>query len=99
MAIYELRTYTAAVGKLAEIVALYNSAGWPALSKHPKKLLARIGNSTEYGEVWHEFWARNHCGFPESELAQLPNCGSLAASRLSASHTRSLTRSESESPP
>ena len=74
MAIYELRTYTAAVGKLAEIVALYNSAGWPALSKHPKKLLARIGNSTEYGEVWHGFWARNHCGFPESELAQLPNC-------------------------
>ena len=26
----------------------------------------RIGNSTAYGEVWHGFWARNHCGFPES---------------------------------
>ena len=34
----------------------------------------RIGTSTAYGEVRDGFWARNHCGFPESELAQLPNC-------------------------
>ena len=34
----------------------------------------RIENSTAYGEVWHGFWARNHCSFPEFELAQLPNC-------------------------
>jgi len=33
----------------------------------------RIGNSTALGEVWHGFWARNHCGYPKSELTQLIN--------------------------
>jgi hypothetical protein len=32
MALYELRTYTLYVGKLAEAVKLYGEAGWPALS-------------------------------------------------------------------
>jgi len=36
MAIYELRTYSAIVGKMAELTALYTQEGWPALSKHPK---------------------------------------------------------------
>lgn len=39
MAIYELRTYTAVVGKMATIVDLYKAEGWPALSKHPPKLI------------------------------------------------------------
>ena len=38
MAIYELRTYTVTVGKMNDVVALYQAEGWPALSKHPKKL-------------------------------------------------------------
>ncbi len=38
MAIYELRTYTVVVGKMTDVVELYKSTGWPALSKHPKKL-------------------------------------------------------------
>lgn len=38
MAIYELRTYTATVGKMNDIVALYQTLGWPALSKHPDRL-------------------------------------------------------------
>ena len=38
MAIYELRTYTATVGKMSEITMLYQTLGWPALSKHPQKL-------------------------------------------------------------
>ncbi len=33
MAIYELRTYTFHVGKLAEAVELYKRHGWPALEK------------------------------------------------------------------
>jgi hypothetical protein len=39
MAIYELRTYSAIVGKMSQIVDLYKSEGWPALSKHPPKLV------------------------------------------------------------
>ena len=32
--IYELRTYTLQVGKLAEAVELYQGIGWPALARH-----------------------------------------------------------------
>ena len=39
MAIYELRTYAAIVGKMAELTALYTNEGWPALAKHPQKLV------------------------------------------------------------
>ncbi|MGE0310550.1 MAG: NIPSNAP family protein [Lautropia sp.] len=39
MAIYELRTYQAIVGKMPEIVELYKNEGWPALEKHPKRLV------------------------------------------------------------
>lgn len=39
MAIYELRTYDVVVGKMAEAVKLYKTEGWPALEKHPKKLV------------------------------------------------------------
>ena len=34
LALYELRTYTLYVGKLAEARQLYESLGWPALSRH-----------------------------------------------------------------
>ena len=33
MALYEMRTYTVQVGKLAEVVALYKEEGWPVLEK------------------------------------------------------------------
>ena len=39
MAVYELRTYTLQVGKLAEAVEHYRNEGWPALQKHPAKLV------------------------------------------------------------
>ena len=39
MAIYELRTYSAIVGKMSELVGLYKNEGWPVLSKHPPKLV------------------------------------------------------------
>ena len=41
MAIYELRTYTLYVGKMAEAVKLYQEIGFPAMQKgeHDKKLV------------------------------------------------------------
>ncbi len=33
MAIYELRTYDIVVGKMAEVLKLYQSAGYPAIEK------------------------------------------------------------------
>ncbi|MGE4078441.1 MAG: hypothetical protein AB7F22_23080 [Reyranella sp.] len=42
MALYELRTYTFHVGKMAEAVKLYQELGFPALHKggHDKNLVA-----------------------------------------------------------
>ena len=34
MALYELRTYSLYVGKLAEALELYQREGWPALGRH-----------------------------------------------------------------
>ena len=39
MAVYELRTYDVVVGKMSEVVQLYQQEGWPALQKHPAKLV------------------------------------------------------------
>lgn len=39
MAIYELRTYDVVVGKMAEVVSLYNTEGWPAVQRHPERLV------------------------------------------------------------
>jgi hypothetical protein len=56
MAIYELRTYSAIVGKMAELTALYTHEGWPALSKHPQKLVGYftgdIGALNELIHIW-----------------------------------------------
>ena len=39
MAIYELRTYDVVVGKMAEVISLYNTEGWPAVQRHPERLV------------------------------------------------------------
>jgi hypothetical protein len=39
MPIYELRTYDVIVGKMSEVVNLYKTLGWPALAKHPQRLV------------------------------------------------------------
>jgi len=58
MALYELRTYTLYVGKMAEATKLYQELGYPALEKggHHGKLIgyfqpiaARSTNSCTYG--------------------------------------------------
>jgi len=56
MAIYELRTYTLYVGKLAEAVKLYSEVGWPALSKYEDKLVGYftgdVGALNQIIHVW-----------------------------------------------
>ncbi len=48
MALYELRTYTLHVGKMAEVVKLYQEFGFPALQKagNDKKLVGYFQSDT-----------------------------------------------------
>ena len=69
MAIYEQRTYTVIVGKMAEVVQLYQAEGWPALAQHPARLLGYftgdIGALNQLVHLWkfeddadrRTFWA------------------------------------------
>jgi hypothetical protein len=58
MAIYELRTYTLYVGKMAEAVKLYTDFGYPALKQggHDKKLVgyfqADTGSINQLLHLW-----------------------------------------------
>ena len=69
MAIYELRTYKVTVGKMNDVIDLYKTQGWPALSKHPSRLCGYftgdIGAINELVHLWkfeddadrRAFWA------------------------------------------
>lgn len=69
MAIYELRTYAVTVGKMAEVTALYANEGYPALARHPQKLVGYftgdVGALNELIHLWkfdddadrRAFWA------------------------------------------
>ncbi|MBM3490158.1 MAG: NIPSNAP family protein [Alphaproteobacteria bacterium] len=58
MALYELRTYTLYVGKMAEVVKLYQEEGYPALVKggHAKRLLgyfqSDVGTINQLVHLW-----------------------------------------------
>jgi hypothetical protein len=58
MALYELRTYTLYVGKMAEIVKLYSELGYPALEKggQAKKLVgyfqSDVGTINQLVHLW-----------------------------------------------
>ena len=56
MALYELRTYTLYVGKLAEAVELYNAEGWPALRNYQDKLVGYftgdVGSLNQLVHLW-----------------------------------------------
>ncbi|MEO5695729.1 MAG: NIPSNAP family protein [Burkholderiaceae bacterium] len=56
MAIYEMRTYTVVVGKMADVVTLYETEGWPALQKQPNKLVGYftgdIGALNQLVHLW-----------------------------------------------
>lgn len=54
MAIYELRTYDVVVGKMAEAIALYNTEGWPAIQRHPERLVGYfIGDVGAINQIIH----------------------------------------------
>jgi hypothetical protein len=69
MAIYEQRTYAVVVGKMSEVIRLYQAEGWPALSHHPAKLLGYfvgdVGALNQLVHLWkfdddadrRAFWA------------------------------------------
>lgn len=56
MAIFELRTYDIVVGKMADCVALYQAEGWPALQKHPPRLVGYftgdVGAMNQIVHLW-----------------------------------------------
>jgi hypothetical protein len=54
MAIFELRTYQVKVGNMAAVSALYQQEGWPALAKHPSKLVSYfIGDVGALNQLVH----------------------------------------------
>jgi hypothetical protein len=69
MAIYEMRTYQAIVGKMGEIVELYKTLGYHAIERHTKKLvgyfIGDIGALHQLIHIWkfeddadrRAFWA------------------------------------------
>ena len=69
MAIFELRTYDVIVGKMSEVVNLYKTLGWPALAKHPPRLVGYmtgdVGALNQLVHLWRfeddadrrAFWA------------------------------------------
>ena len=69
MAIYELRTYQVTVGKMAEVIRLYSSEGWPVLERHPPRLVGYftgdVGALNQLVHLWkfedeadrRHFWA------------------------------------------
>lgn len=69
MAIYELRSYDVIVGKMSEVVRLYQTLGWPALARHPQKLVGYftgdVGALNQLVHLWkfdddadrRAFWA------------------------------------------
>jgi hypothetical protein len=69
MAIFELRTYSVIVGKMAEVTDLYKREGWPAVAKHPPRLVGYftgdIGALNQLVHLWkfeddadrRAFWA------------------------------------------
>ncbi|SDF17604.1 MULTISPECIES: NIPSNAP family protein [Thalassobaculum] len=56
MDLYELRTYKIVVGKLQEVLKLYETEGWPALDPHKDKLVGYfvgdVGGMNELIHVW-----------------------------------------------
>ena len=46
MALYELRTYTLHVGKMAEAVDHYQKLGWPVLERYQNKLVGYFISDT-----------------------------------------------------
>jgi hypothetical protein len=56
MPLYELRTYRIIVGKAADVVDLYAREGWPAIRRHPPRLVGYftgdVGALNELVHLW-----------------------------------------------
>lgn len=56
MPLYELRTYTVVVGKMAAITELYRDQGWPVIEQHPKRLIGYftgdVGAMNQIVHLW-----------------------------------------------
>jgi hypothetical protein len=56
MALFELRTYTVIVGKMAEVTDHYTREGWPALARHPPRLVGYftgdVGAMNQLVHLW-----------------------------------------------
>jgi hypothetical protein len=61
MALYELRTYSLYVGKLAEVLELYRKEGWPAVSRHAEGRLVGyfVGDVGAMNQIVH-LWKFEH---------------------------------------
>ena len=66
MALYEMRTYTLYVGKMAEAVKLYQELGYPALQKggHDKKLIGYFQGDTCLCRARHRHVYAEHQTMP-----------------------------------
>lgn len=56
MPLYELRTYTVTVGKMAAVTQLYREEGWPAIERHPGRLIGYftgdVGAMNQLVHLW-----------------------------------------------
>lgn len=56
MPVYELRTYDLYVGKLQEVVSLYENEGWPALEPYQSKIIgyfvSDVGALNQLVHLW-----------------------------------------------
>ena len=70
MALYEMRTYTLYVGKMAEAVKLYQELGYPALQKggHDKKLIGYFQGDTCLCRARHRHVYAEHQTMPSQAL-------------------------------
>ena len=89
MALYELRTYTLYVGKMAEAVKLYQGLGFPALKKggHDKNLVGYFqGDTGTINQIVH-LWkfeddaARRLIGRPCLQTPILPRASRRSSGR------------------
>jgi len=89
MALYEMRTYTLYVGKMAEAQKLYTELGFPALKKggHDKNLVgyfvADTGMINQLVHIWkfkddgdrRAHWAAREQGFRRGVRFEVPTAG------------------------
>jgi hypothetical protein len=82
MTVYEMRTYTLQVGKMAEAVTLYTELGYPALQKggQDKKLIGYFQADTDTVNQLVHLWKFDDVADAPTGLRFLPTRTSSTAS-------------------